>query len=248
MRYSGLSLYQESESELDAGAAAEVNGQTVILPFETPESGAYSVKLIGEMPEKPVYSFFKRATDIALSLLGLPLGTLPMLIIAVIIKFTSDGPVFFTQERLGRGGKPFLIIKFRTMRQDAEKNGAQWSTENDDRVYPFGSFLRKTHLDELPQLLCCISGTMSIVGPRPERECFYQEFEKYIPGFYQRTMVKPGLTGYAVAAGGYWLRPEEKLKYDIEYIINRSARLDIKIFFMTLAGFFRSESKGERKI
>lgn len=178
----------------------------------------------GELDAKPVYSFFKRFFDIVLSLFALIVLLIPMLIIAVIVKLTSPGSVLYKQERLGKDGVSFEIIKFRSMYADAENNGAQWSDgENDERITPFGKFLRRTRMDELPQFAQILTGKMSLVGPRPERECFYEKFETYIHGFSERLKVKPGLTGLAQVSGGYDLRPEEKVVYDIEYIKKRLA-------------------------
>ncbi len=207
----------------------------VKLPFEVKEGEEYFVEQIGKVKSKPVFSFVKRFFDILISFLGICVFLLPFLIIALIIKCTSKGSVFYKQERLGYKGKKFNIIKFRTMVIDAEKYGAQWCEGNeDDRIYPFGRFLRKTHLDELPQLFCCFIGTMSFVGPRPERECYYNEFEKFIHGFNQRLKVKPGLTGHAQVNGGYDLKPQEKILYDVEYIKNRSLWFDLKIILKTV--------------
>ena len=134
----------------------------VILPYEV--TGEYYVEELGELDAKPVYSFFKRFFDIVLSLFAL------MLIIAVIVKLTSPGSVLYKQERLGKDGVSFEIIKFRSMYADAENNGAQWSDgENDERITPFGKFLRRTRMDELPQFAQILTGKMSLVGPRPER-------------------------------------------------------------------------------
>jgi lipopolysaccharide/colanic/teichoic acid biosynthesis glycosyltransferase len=122
---------------------------------------------------------------------------------------------------------------------DAEKNGAQWSLgDKDVRITRFGRFLRKSRIDELPQLWCILKGDMSLVGPRPEREVFYNEFEKYIHGFSERLKVKPGLTGWAQINGGYNLRPEEKVVYDVEYIKKRSLIFDLKIVFLTFGVVF----------
>lgn len=209
----------------------------VILPYEI--RGEYYVEPLGDIPRKTVYSFLKRLFDILFSALLLVLLLLPMLLLAVAVKCSSPGSVLFFQDRLGKNGKPFRIIKFRTMYHDAEKDGAQWSCGDDDpRITRIGSFLRKTRLDELPQLWCIFTGTMSFVGPRPEREIFYNEFELYIHGFRQRLKVKPGLTGLAQVNGGYDLRPEEKILYDIEYIKKRSIRLDIQILLRTIAVVF----------
>ncbi len=194
---------------------------------------------LGELDAKPVYSFFKRFFDIVLSLFALIVLLIPMLIIAVIVKLTSPGSVLYKQERLGKDGVSFEIIKFRSMYADAESNGAQWSDgENDERITPFGKFLRRTRMDELPQFAQILTGKMSLVGPRPERECFYEKFETYIHGFSERLKVKPGLTGLAQVHGGYDLRPEEKVVYDIEYIKKRSLWLDLKCILLTVRIIF----------
>lgn len=194
---------------------------------------------LGELDAKPVYSFFKRFFDIVLSLFALIVLLIPMLIIAVIVKLTSPGSVLYKQKRLGKDGVSFEIIKFRSMYADAENNGAQWSDgENDERITPFGKFLRRTRMDELPQFAQILTGKMSLVGPRPERECFYEKFETYIHGFSERLKVKPGLTGLAQVSGGYDLRPEEKVVYDIEYIKKRSLWLDLKCILLTVRIIF----------
>lgn len=208
------------------------------MPFEFDRE--YYVEQLGDIPHKPIYSFFKRLFDIFFSLLMIILLALPMLAIAVAVKITSKGSVLYFQERLGLRGRKFRIIKFRTMDRNAEDAGAQWSEGDDDeRITRFGRFLRKTRLDELPQLWCILAGTMSFVGPRPERECFCIAFEKYVHGFSERLKVKPGLTGLAQINGGYDLRPEEKVLYDVEYIKKRSLWLDIKIIFGTFSVVFR---------
>lgn len=209
----------------------------VILPFE--KKGEFFVEQLGEIERKPVYDFVKRVFDVVASAIALLILFIPMVIIGVIIKLNSEGTVLYSQERLGFRGKKIKIIKFRTMYSDAEENGAKWSEgEDDERIFPFGKLLRKTRLDELPQLWNILKGDMSIVGPRPERECFHNEFETYIHGFSERLKVKPGLTGYAQINGGYDLRPEEKVLYDVEYIKNRSLWLDFKIIFGTVKVVF----------
>ena len=182
----------------------------------------------------PSYLFVKRLLDLLISVFGLILLAIPIIIISIIIKCDSPGPVIFKQERLGKDGKPFTIYKFRSMGLDAEINGPQWAEANDIRCTKIGTFLRKTRIDELPQLYNIIRGDMTLVGPRPERECFYIEFEKYIPGFQNRMVVTPGLTGHAQVNGGYKLLPEEKIIYDMEYIQNRSLRMDLQCIFKTL--------------
>lgn len=188
-----------------------------------------------KLKKKLLYRFFKRLFDFILSLIGIVVCIIPMLIIALIVKLSSKGPAFYKQKRLGYKGKEFTLIKFRSMRVDAEANGAQWSQgDNDTRITKVGRILRKTRLDELPQLFNIFVGQMSIVGPRPERKVFYEQFETYIHGFKQRLLVKPGLTGWAQVNGGYDLKPEEKIVYDIYYMKNRSLWLDIKCIFKTV--------------
>lgn len=209
----------------------------VILPFTPTEE--YTIEKIENLPQKPIYEFFKRLFDLTICGTALILFLPLILVIALIIKCSSKGRIFYKQERLGLNGQKFNVIKFRTMREDAEKFGARWSSgDNDERIYPFGRVLRKTRLDELPQLWCCVTGKMSLIGPRPEREIFYIEFEKYIHGFSERLKIKPGLTGLAQVNGGYDLKPEEKVLFDIEYIKKRSFGLDIKILFKTIAVIF----------
>lgn len=188
---------------------------------------------------KPIYAIIKRLFDFFMSLLGIIICLIPMIIIAIIVKASSKGPAFYKQKRLGYKGKEFTLIKFRSMRVDAEANGAQWSQgDNDPRITKIGRILRKTRLDELPQLFNILVGQMSIVGPRPERKVFYDQFETYIHGFNQRLLVKPGLTGWAQVNGGYDLKPEEKIIYDIFYMKNRSLWLDIKCIFKTVLVVF----------
>ena len=187
------------------------------------------------------YNICKRFMDVAIGLAGIAICAFPMLIIAYKIKNESKGPVIFKQERLGKNGKPFTLYKFRTMRIDAEKNGAQWAVENDPRCTQSGKMLRKYRLDELPQLFNIIKGEMSVVGPRPERSFFYNEFDKTLVDFRDRLEVLPGLTGLAQIQGGYNLSPSEKLVYDKEYIRRRSLWLDTKIILKTIPIIFTHE-------
>lgn len=181
------------------------------------------------------YLFFKRAFDIVFAIVvGLVLLFLFMPIIAIAIKIDSKGPVLFKQERLGKDEKPFMMYKFRSMYIDAEKDGPQWAIASDQRATRVGRFLRKTRIDELPQMWNILVGDMSLVGPRPEREFFYSEFERDIPNFRDRLAVKPGLTGLAQINGGYELDPQSKLDYDIEYMGSRSILLDIKCILKTV--------------
>lgn len=206
------------------------------------KEGEYFVEPLGEISRKMVYNATKRIFDIIASAVALIVLAIPMAIIAVIIKIKSPGPVFYHQERLGLRGKKIDVVKFRTMDIDAEASGAQWSRGDDDpRIFPFGRTLRKARLDELPQLVAVFTGRLSCVGPRPEREIFYNEFETYVHGFHERLKVKPGLTGLAQVNGGYDLKPEEKIVWDVEYIKHRSVLMDLKILFKTVAVVFRHE-------
>ncbi len=216
------------------------NERTVILPCE--HTKEYHVEDLGEIPSKPFYAVVKRTFDIVCSVVALLLLALPMVVIAVIVKCTSKGPVFYHQERVGLNGKTIDVIKFRSMVADAEKDGIRWSEGDDDpRITPFGRILRRTRLDELPQFWCILTGEMSLVGPRPEREVYYKEFERYIHGFRERLKVKPGLTGLAQVRGGYYLMPEQKIVYDVEYIKTRSVWLDLKIVLETVKVVFNRE-------
>ena len=189
----------------------------------------------------PQYMFVKRGLDMIVALCVMMLGLLPMAIIALLIKLDSRGPVVFRQERLGKNGKTFTILKFRSMRVDAEENGPQWAEKENDRCTKVGCFLRKTRLDELPQFWNILKGDMSLVGPRPERPYFYDQFETYIHGFRNRLAVRPGLTGWAQVSGGYDLKPEEKIVYDMEYIKNMSVRMDLGCLVRTVRLVFTHE-------
>lgn len=213
------------------------NNPQVIIPYETEKE--YFINKPKNVDKGRFYSFVKRAFDLSAAILAIVILFFPIIIIACIVAATSEGGAFYRQERLGKNGKPFHIVKFRTMYKDAEQDGAQWSQgENDPRITPIGRILRNTRLDELPQLWCILTGKMSFVGPRPERECFYKEFEKYIHGFEHRLLIMPGLTGHAQVNGGYELKPEEKIIYDMEYIENRSFKMDFKILCQTVGVVF----------
>lgn len=167
-------------------------------------------------------------------------------IIALGIKITSPGPILYTQIRTGYLGKKFLLYKFRSMRIDAEKNGPQWCSTNDDRITAFGKFIRATRLDEIPQLINVIRGEMFFVGPRPERPEIYRVLQKEIPLFNLRTIVRPGITGWAQVSLGYTASIEEtraKLEFDLFYIKHMSPRLDMLIFVKTILVAFLGDSK-----
>ena len=183
----------------------------------------------------------KRVMDILISGIGIIITSPIMLIIATAVKAYDRGPVFYFQDRLTLGGKPFKICKFRSMCVDSEKNGARLASKHDSRITPVGHVLRNLHLDELPQLFNVFKGDMSLVGPRPERESIMLEYEKELPEFYYRLKVKAGLTGYAQVYGKYNTTPYDKLKLDLFYIENYSFLLDIKLIFMTVKIFFQKE-------
>ena len=156
--------------------------------------------------------------------------------LALIIALDSRGPVFFTQRRIGEGGRDFGLLKLRTMTADAEAGGARYAEEGDQRVTRVGRFLRASRLDEFPQLLNIMRGEMSFIGPRPERPEFESDLEAKIPHFRSRLLVKPGLTGWAQIKGGYASTMAEitrKLEYDLFYIKNRSLQLDLQILVST---------------
>ncbi len=221
---------------------SEVNSQ---MSVQRVESNYYEFKTSKEqhiiMEQKSMYMFTRRFMDLFLSIIGLII-TLPiMLFTMLVIVLESPGLPIFTQERVGLNGKTFKIYKLRSMRNDAEKNGPQWASKNDARVTKVGQFIRKTRIDELPQLFNVIKGDMSIIGPRPERPVFVKQFNEEIPGFNKRLLIKPGLTGWAQVNGGYECSPEEKLNYDIYYIKNMSYLLDVKIVFRTVKVIFTGE-------
>lgn len=184
----------------------------------------------------------KRLMDILISAVLLVVASPFMLVTALAIKLEDRGPALFKQERVTVNGKKFYIYKFRSMIVDAEKNGAQFSSKNDSRITKVGKFIRATRLDELPQLLNILKGDMSIVGPRPERQQYIDEFCEETPEFIYRLKVKAGLTGYAQIYGKYNTTPLDKLKLDLMYIESYSIFLDIRLIFLTLKIMFMKES------
>ena len=160
-----------------------------------------------------------------------------MLVTAIVIKLDSPGPIFYLQERVGKGGEGFKILKFRSMRTDAEKDGPVWAKESDHRVTRIGRIIRKLRIDELPQFINVLQGEMSFIGPRPERPEFVRLLEREIPYYSQRHLIKPGLTGWAQIRYPYGASIEdakEKLQYDLYYIKNLSPLLDLIILFETI--------------
>lgn len=187
--------------------------------------------------------FFKRCLDLIVAMTGIFICSPIFLIIAIGIKISDGGPVFYTQERLTLNGKIFNIYKFRTMIQDAEAlSGPRLAKEEDDRIFPFGTLLRATRMDELPQLFNIVKGDMSVVGPRPERPELAEQIKEKIPEFEYRLKVKAGLTGYAQVYGKYNTTSYDKLKLDLTYIQSYSFLLDLKLIVMTPKVLFMKES------
>jgi Undecaprenyl-phosphate glucose phosphotransferase len=197
---------------------------------------------LNDVPLRGFNSVLKRAIDIAISGTALLVLGIPMALIALLIKRTSDGPVFYTQERMGLDGQAFFVYKFRSMFLGAEdETGPIWARDDDPRCTPVGRWLRKLDLDELPQLLNVLRGDMSLVGPRPERPYFVEQFKHRIPQYMLRHKVKAGITGWAQVNG--WrgnTSLEKRIEYDLYYIENWSVGLDLKILWLTLVrGFHR---------
>ena len=200
---------------------------------------------VNDVPLQGINSFVKRIIDVGISAAALVVLAIPFSLISLAVKLTSRGAVFYRQERMGLDGKSFTIVKFRSMFDDAEREtGPVWAKPADPRVTPFGKFLRRSNLDELPQLWNVLRGDMSIVGPRPERPHFVAEFKHKIPQYMLRHKVKAGLTGWAQVNGWRGNTPlEKRIEYDLYYIENWSVRLDLKIMWLTLIkGFFHKHA------
>jgi Undecaprenyl-phosphate glucose phosphotransferase len=191
---------------------------------------------LNEVPLQGVSAFIKRSLDVLISAAALVVMAIPGLIISWVIKRSSTGPVFYAQERMGLDGKAFRVYKFRTMPIDAEsETGPIWAEENDGRATPFGAWLRRHDVDEWPQFWNVLVGDMSIVGPRPERPFFVQQFKHRIPQYMLRHKVKAGITGWAQVNG--WrgnTSLEKRIEYDLYYIENWSVALDLKIIWLTI--------------
>jgi len=219
--------------------------QVIALRARLEDLDGVPVININDVPLQGFNTLTKRAIDIAISGSFLFVLALPLGVIALLVRFTSKGPVFFHQERMGLDGKSFTIVKFRSMHDHAERyTGPIWATADDPRVTPLGRFLRRSNLDELPQLWNVLRGDMSLVGPRPERPHFVEQFKHKIPQYMLRHKVKAGLTGWAQVHGWRGNTPlEKRIEYDLYYIENWSVRLDLKIMWLTLLkGFFHKHA------
>jgi Undecaprenyl-phosphate glucose phosphotransferase len=219
--------------------------QVIALRARLEDLDGVPVININDVPLQGFNTVVKRAIDVAISFAALVLLAVPLGLIAALIRLTSRGPVLYYQERMGLDGKSITILKFRSMYHDAEsETGPIWARENDPRVTPLGKFLRKSNLDELPQLWNVLRGDMSIVGPRPERPHFVEQFKHRIPSYMLRHKVKAGLTGWAQVNG--WrgnTSIEKRIEYDLYYIEHWSVSLDIKIMWLTLLrGFFHKHA------
>jgi sugar transferase (PEP-CTERM system associated) len=191
---------------------------------------------------KPSQQFTRQLVSLATAALGLLLFLPFFPFVALAVKLSSRGPLFFLQDRVGMGGRIFQVVKFRTMFLDAESGGAKWATKDDPRVTWIGSFLRKTRIDEVPQLWNVLRGDMGLVGPRPERPEFVSWLSQELPFYYLRTLIRPGLTGWAQVRYGYGAtlaETKEKLEYDLYYIKHMSLGLDLLIMFETIKTILR---------
>ena len=219
--------------------------QVIALRARLEDLDGVPVININDVPLQGLNSTVKRLIDVTISALALMVLLVPFGLVALLVRLTSRGRVFYRQERMGLDGKSFSILKFRSMYDDAERDtGPVWTRPGDLRVTPFGRFLRRSNLDELPQLWNVLRGDMSIVGPRPERPHFVEQFKHKIPQYMLRHKVKAGLTGWAQVNGWRGNTPlEKRIEYDLYYIENWSVRLDLKIMWLTLLrGFFHKHA------
>ncbi len=240
----GLSEYEKLESIVNVCEKTGVhtkfvpdyNNMVSTVPYIEDLYGLPVINIRNVPLTNTINLFIKRTMDIVLGIIALILGFIPMLVIAVIIKCTSKGPVIFSQVRVGKHGREFKMFKFRSMYlEDPEKEKDEWTTKGDKRVTPIGRFIRKTSLDELPQLFNVLGGSMSLVGPRPERPQFVEKFREEVPRYMVKHQVRPGMTGWAQIKGYRGdTSIKKRIEYDLYYIENWSVGLDIKILFLTI--------------
>lgn len=230
--------------------------KTVFIVPELFEIALFNAKLT-QFDDVPVFCIenlqlsleqrvFKRLFDLIVSIIGIILSSPIMLLAFIFVKLSDGGSAIFAQERVTRDNKVFKLYKFRTMIVNAERHtGPVLATDKDPRITPLGAFMRSTRIDELPQLFNVLFGHMSVVGPRPERQYFIDQFKKYIPDFEYRLAVKAGVTGLAQVQGKYTTTPEDKLRYDLLYIRNYSFLLDLRIVMQTVKTvFMKASSQG----
>ena len=219
-----------------------------ILSGSVKMTSIFGTPLIEVNPEiMPAWQFsLKRMTDVSVSVVALLLLSPMLLVLAMLVKFSGPGPIFFRQERIGRHGQPFWIIKFRSMIYDAESNGPQLSSSSDPRITPIGRWMRRTRMDELPQFWNVLKGEMSLVGPRPERQHFIEAITEMAPHYRHLHKVRPGITSWGQVKFGYAENVEQmvrRLKYDILYIENMSLAVDLKILAYTVLIILKGDGK-----
>lgn len=226
--------HHPSSDELEVGERRDLDRN------HAPHSLAENVPFV--VRHDPVWEAIKRTIDVVLSVAIGAVFLLALPVIAIVIKLDSPGPIFYRQTRVGKDGKLFTIWKLRSMRSDAEKDGAVWATANDDRVTRVGRFMRKTRIDELPQMWNVLRGEMSMVGPRPERPEFVALLTEEIPNYTARLAVKPGVTGLAQVRHSYAGSIEDariKHELDLEYIQLASFGLDLSVLLATIGVLLR---------
>lgn len=249
-RVTGLVISHESSSIHEIlrvlDWVAEINLHIYIIPdLYDVVAGHFKGNLVHGVELQELFAFnmapwqvrVKRLMDVSVAMLLLLITAPLLLLTAILIKLDSPGPIFYSQERVGLYGRKFMVYKFRSMRTDAEKAGPQWATKNDTRITRIGRLIRKTRIDEIPQLWCVLKGDMSMVGPRPEREHFIELLRKEIPLYMFRLKMKPGLTGWAQVRHSYDNSLEDvqkKLKYDLYYFENMSLLMDLQILVRTI--------------
>ena len=250
-KLTSVDLYNQLLRLLEKGIVIRKYNQvyensTYRLPIHFEDRELYKFFPFSRSNQNKLYVYYSRFFDIVFSLVGLIGFFILAPFLWIINLFVNKGSFFYTQERVGKNGVPFTIYKMRTMVQNAEENGAVFATTNDSRITPFGKFLRKTRLDELPQFINVLKGEMAIIGPRPERPVFVEQIATSIPLYQTRHVIKPGLTGWAQVNYPYGSNLEDslmKLRYDLYYIKHRSLFLDINIVVKTMSTvlFFRGQ-------
>ncbi|NMH86336.1 exopolysaccharide biosynthesis polyprenyl glycosylphosphotransferase [Flavivirga algicola] len=242
--YSLISLLEEGFSIKEYTQVYEELAQRIPVQFVGKDF--YKYFPFSRSNQNKLYLFFRRFFDIFISIIGIIIGFmfLPLILLGNII--ANRGPLFYSQDRIGKNGKPFKILKYRTMIRNAEKAGAVWAKKGDTRITLFGKFLRHSRLDEIPQFINILKGDMSLIGPRPERPFFVKELSQMLPFYETRHIVKPGLTGWAQVKTRYGSSVDDsllKLQYDLYYIKHKSFFLDINILVKTISTmiFFRGQ-------
>ncbi len=207
------------------------------LPMRFSGPGFYSMMPDAQISANHAYEFWHQSINVISSLFGMILFLLVSPLLMLLNPFLNKGPLFYVQKRVGKNGKEFNLIKFRSMVEDAEKHGARMSVKDDHRVTPLGKLLRRSRMDELPQFWSVLKGEMNLIGPRPERKYFIDQWKDLLPQFESRHLIKPGITGWAQVKYPYGENVEDsakKLEYDLYYLKNRSIILDIRIIYKTI--------------